>query len=296
MNAPVSRLVPGTVFDADARARFAGLYPEQPGVIPHGLTGHPLFELESLVALSQRIRPVDVEQNLADLPIEVDPASVRHNGLSVADSIRSIEQNGSWMVLKFIDQDPVYRQLLDKILDELEPVVRAATGAMLKREAFVFISSPGAVTPFHMDPEHNILMQLRGSKTMTIFPAADPELTPGKLQEEFHRGAHRNLPFRDEFAAKGLPVRIVPGDGLYVPVKAPHWVRNGPETSISLSVTWRSEWSYREADAHAFNRMLRGAGLNPAMPARHPQQNMGKAYAWRGLMKARRAIGRPDGE
>lgn len=294
MNAPASRLAPGNIFDAEARACFAGIYPERPGKIAHNLTGHPLFELDALVELSQRIRPVDVEQNLADLPIEVDPATVRHNGLSVAESIRSIEQNGSWMVLKFVEQDAIYRQLLDEILDELEPVVRARTGAMLKREAFVFVSSPGAVTPFHMDPEHNILMQLRGEKTMTLFPAGDPDLTPGELQEEFHRGAHRNLPFRDAFAAKGRPIALTPGEGLYVPVKAPHWVRNGPATSISLSVTWRSEWSYREADAHAFNRLLRGVGLSPAMPARYPRQNLLKAYTWRAFARAKRLAGGPD--
>lgn len=294
MNAPAARLAPGTVFDAGARARFADIYPEQPGKIAHGLAGHPLFELESLVALSQRIRPVDVEQNLANLPIEVDPATVQHNGLSIADSIRSIEQNGSWMVLKFVEQDAIYRQLLDEVLDELEPVVTARTGAMIKREAFIFVSSPNAVTPFHMDPEHNILLQLRGEKTMTLFPAADPELTPGALQEEFHRGAHRNLPFRDEYASKGRPISLTPGEGLYVPVKAPHWVQNGPATSVSLSVTWRSEWSYREADAHAFNRLLRGAGLSPAMPARYPRQNMLKAYAWRALARAKRLTRHAD--
>lgn len=282
-----TRLIPGPVFDTDARARFSTLYPEQAGKVTHGLAGHPLFELEALVELSQRIRPIDVEQNLANLPIEVDPATVQHNGLSVADSIRSIEQNGSWMVLKFVEQDPTYRALLDEILDELEPQVRAKTGRMYKREAFIFVSSPNAVTPFHMDPEHNILMQLRGTKTMTLFPAADPELTPGTLQEAFHRGSHRNLPFRDDFAPKGRPITLTPGEALYVPVKAPHWVQNGPATSVSLSVTWRSEWSYREMDAHAFNAMLRKAGLNPALPARHPGQNLVKAYAWRALGKLR---------
>ena len=291
-----TRLAPATVFDSDARARFATLYPEQPGKIAHQLSGHKLFELESLVELSQRIRPVDVEQNLANLPIEVDPSTVQHNGLSVADSIRSIEQNGSWMVLKFIEQDAVYRQLLDEILDELQPVVEARTGAMIKREAFIFVSSPGAVTPFHMDPEHNILLQLRGEKTMTLFPAADPELTPGALQEEFHRGAHRNLPYRDEFLPKGQPISLTPGEGLYVPVKAPHWVQNGGATSVSRWVTGGSEGGEREADAHALNRLLGGAGLSPAMPARYPRQNMLKAYAWRAIAKAKRLTGNPDAQ
>lgn len=279
------------IFDTDARAAFSALYPERPGVFGHHLCGHALFELDALVALSQRIRPVDVEQNLAHIPVGIDPSELKSNGLSVEETIRSIEQNGSWMVLKFVDQDPLYRALLDTVLDEIEPLVARSTGAMLKREAFIFVSSPGAVTPFHIDPEHNILMQLRGEKVMTVFPAADPELVPGALQEAFHQGGHRNLPFHDSFAAKGTPLRLTPGDALYVPVKAPHWVQNGDAMSISLSVTWRSEWSYREADAHALNRLLRKAGLQPAMPARFPQQNHLKSIAWRGIQKARRMTG-----
>lgn len=282
------------VFDTAARSAFDSLYPETPGLFAHGLCGDPLFELDALVALSQRIRPVDVEQNLADIPVGIDPQALRSNGLSVEETIRSIERNGSWMVLKFVDQDPLYRALLDRVLDEIEPLVVRRTGAMLKREAFIFISSPGAVTPFHIDPEHNILMQLRGEKVMTVFPAADPELVPGALQEAFHAGGHRNLPYRDEFATKGTPLRLTPGKALYVPVKAPHWVQNGAAMSISLSVTWRSEWSYREADAHGLNRLLRNAGLRPAMPQRFPRQNHLKSLAWRSIQKARRLTGHPE--
>jgi hypothetical protein len=75
------------------------------------------------------------------------------------------------------------------------------------------------------------------------------------------------------------------GEGIHVPVKAPHWVQNGPEPSISLSVTWRSEWSYAEADARAFNRMLRGLGIEPASPGAFPAQNLAKAYAYRAVRK-----------
>ena len=32
------------------------------------------------------------------------------------------------------------------------------------REAFIFISSPNTVTPYHMDPEYNFLLQIRGTK------------------------------------------------------------------------------------------------------------------------------------
>ena len=281
----------GAVFPDDALNALASLYPGEAGVLSHRLLDHPLLALDALAALAQRIRPIDVEQNVGDLPVGIAPDEIRHNGLSAADTIRSIEENGSWMVLKFVEQDPAYRALLDEILAEIEPVAGPRTGAMLKREGFIFVSSPYAVTPFHFDPEHNILLQIRGSKTVTVFPAHDPQIADGRLHETFHRGGHRNLPFRDSFAERGRALAIGPGEAAFVPVKAPHWVRNGPAPSISFSVTWRSEWSYREADAHGLNRLLRRIGLAPALPRPFPHQNHGKSIAYRAIRRAQRMIG-----
>ena len=170
--------------------------------------------------------------------------------------------------------------------------MRESTGEMLKLEGFIFLSSPDAVTPFHMDPEHNILLQLKGSKTMTVFPADDEELASGEDHEAIHAGGHRNLEWRDDFAARGHAFELSAGKAIYVPVKAPHWVKNGPEPSLSLSITWRSEWTYRERYAREMNAALRRMGLNPASPKRFPHQNHAKSLAWRTIEKARRTLGR----
>lgn len=266
-------------------------YPEQPLLLDHELVGNGLLELEALSALAGRIRPVDVEYNRGDLPVGVDPADTPGNGLSVAETIRRIEQCGSWMVIKFIEQDEIYRRLLHEALAAIEPAVTSATGAMLKREGFIFISSPNAVTPFHFDPEHNILLQIRGSKTMTIFPAGDERIVSAPEHERFHNGGHRNLPWRDDLTSAGRAFALTPGRAVYVPVKAPHWVKNGPDVSISLSITWRSEWSYREEYARRMNHLLRRAGMNPRAPARYPHQNHLKSLGYRVIDKARRLRG-----
>jgi hypothetical protein len=266
---------------------FAALYPEHPGKLHHQFTGHPMFELEALIALAARMRPVDVEYNRGNLPVGVDPDADILNGLSIADTIRGIEENGSWMVLKFIEQDPEYRALLDTALDELMPVVGTVTGEMLKREGFIFISSPKAVTPFHFDPEHNILMQLRGTKAMTVFPADDEAIVAGIEHERFHLGGHRNLPWHEDNTAKGRVFDLSAGDAIYVPVKAPHWVQNGPTVSISLSITWRSEWSYMEADARGLNALLRGIGVTADAPKRFPHRNFAKSIGYRAIRKFR---------
>jgi len=281
-----------SAFSSMSLARLGALYPERAGVIGHQLIDHPLLRLEALAELAQRLRPVDVEYNRGDLPVGIDPAATPANGLSITETIRSIEHCGSWMVLKFVEQDPAYRSLLEETLAELRPLVTPATGRMLKQEGFIFISSPDAVTPFHFDPEHNILLQIRGKKVMTVFPQDDPAIVGGPLHEAFHRGGHRNLPWQEAFADLGIPHALSPGDAIYVPVKAPHWVKNGPEPSISFSITWRSEWSYREEYAHGFNAILRKAGAHPAMPHRFPRQNRLKSLAYRAALKAQSMIDR----
>jgi hypothetical protein len=148
------------------------------------------------------------------------------------------------------------------------------------------VSSPNSVTPYHFDPEHNILLQLQGSKTMHAFPAGDLRFAAQEQHERYHTGSHRGLPWDDSFAGEEYVADLCPGRAVLMPVMAPHFVRVGPDPSLSLSITWRSEWSYRESEAHAFNSLLRKMGLSPAMPPRWPDSSTAKAYAWRAARKA----------
>jgi hypothetical protein len=274
------------IFPSDARVAFASAYPETPIKLSHNLRDHNLLTLPALVALATTLPPEHVEYNRADLPIGIDPADIPKSTLDIAQTIHSIEQNGSWLVIKFIEQDSAYSALLTDLLGELAEVVGKKTGKMMGLQGFVFISSPGAVTPFHFDPEHNILMQIRGAKVMTIFPATDDRIAPPQAHEGFHMGEHhRNLTWRDDFAPHGTPIALCPGEAVHVPVKAPHWVKNGDQVSISLSITWRSEWSYAEADARAFNAVLRRTGLSPESPKRFPARNKAKSIAYRALRR-----------
>ncbi|MCZ8135364.1 MAG: cupin-like domain-containing protein [Porphyrobacter sp.] len=282
MNAPThfTDALPATVFGAPARTRFAAHYPERPHILTHDLTSHPLLEIEALAALAEKLPIASVEYNRGDLPIGVDgkPGS---NGLTIAETIRRVAEAESWAVLKNIEQVPAYEDLLLGLLEEIRPEIEAATGAMLTPQGFIFVSSPNSVTPYHFDPEHNILLQIRGSKVMTQFPAGDTRFVPDEAHETYHSGGPRELRWDDAFLAHGIEFPIGPGEALFVPVMAPHFVRNGPAPSVSLSITWRSEWSYRESDARVLNAILRERGFHPKAPGRWPQQNYAKAYALR---------------
>ena len=276
--------LPVQMFDASAHARFATHYPERPHVLTHNLTSHPLLEIEALAQLAEKLPITSVEYNRGDLPIGVN-GKPGPNGLTIAETIRRVAEAQSWAVLKNIEQAPTYEALLLGLLDEIRPEIEAATGTMLTPQGFIFVSSPNSVTPYHFDPEHNILLQITGTKMMTQFPAGDIRFVPDEAHETYHSGGPRELQWDNSFLEHGIEFPLVPGEALFVPVMAPHFVKNGPATSVSLSITWRSEWSYRESDARVLNAILRERGFRPNAPGRWPQQNYAKAYALRVLRR-----------
>jgi hypothetical protein len=279
------------VFPQDSVRSFREAYPDRPVRITQQLVGHPLLEIDALARLAERIRPEDLEHNAAvNLPLGIANAETPSNGLTVHDTIASIENCGSWVLLKQVQQDPAYRDLLHDVLGQLQPEIEPVTGEMLKLVAFIFISSPQAVTPLHFDPEYNILFQIRGTKTMTVFPAADREIVTQLFRERYYNGGPRNLPWRDEFGPRGHDIHIAPGEGIYVPILAPHWVKTHGEVSVSLSLTWRSQWSYQQEDAHRFNSRLRRLGLNPAPPNPFPRGNLAKSVVQRAMARAERTF------
>ncbi len=278
---------PLEAFDEASRTAFAASYPEVPHKLAHRLGDHPLMQLGALADMAEALPDASVEYNRADLPIGLNGEKAPANGFGIGDTIRNIATNGSWAALKNIEQIPAYADLLMALLGELRAVIEARTGAMLKPQGFVFVTSPGGVTPYHFDPEHNILLQLMGSKVMTMFPAGNARFAPDRTHEGYHTGGGRELFWNDGLADGGRQWPLVAGQALYVPVMSPHFVHNGPAPSVSLSITWRSEWSFAEADARAFNGLLRKAGITPRQPGRWPATNRAKALGWRLYAKAR---------
>lgn len=273
-------LIDRKIFAPLAQAEFASSYPEGVHKLAHGMLGHPMLDIPALAELGEFLPGASIEYNRGDLPVGVD-GKPESNGLTIGETIRRIDTANSWAVLKNIEQDPTYAALLHQLLAELAPTIENRTGKMLKPQGFIFISSPDAVTPYHFDPEHNILLQLRGSKVMTVYPAGAEKFAPDTVHETYHMGGGRELSWQDQYASEGFPFQLSPGEAIYVPVMAPHFVKNGPQVSVSLSITWRSSWSYAEADARAFNGQLRKWGAKPRPPGRWPASNLGKAIAWR---------------
>jgi hypothetical protein len=82
--------------------------------------------------------------------------------------------------------------------------------------------------------------------------------------ETFHSDfKHRNLKWREEFQHSAYSLPLQPGQALHFPVTVPHWVKNGPEVSVSFSITFRTEASERNELLYRVNAKLRKFGLRP---------------------------------
>jgi hypothetical protein len=285
---------PGVSFDT------AGFHPMRIMPVRHELMGHPLFQLSNLLDLAKRLEPrglvrrhdgdVQPSTNFTTAP---DDHPTR---FGVEDTIRRIEEANSWMALHNIQEDSVYRGLVDEVLDYVRPMVEPRDPGMCHRAGWIFITSPGAVTPYHMDHEHNFILQILGKKTLHVFDPLDRSIVTERSLELFHMKLSRELVvYKPEFAEKAHVFELEPGMGGYMPTTAPHWVKNGDGVSITASFTYYTRRTLRQKLLHRGNYALRELGLEPTPVGRSRVHDAAKAALFQAQVSAKGVIRRLRG-
>jgi hypothetical protein len=134
--------------------------------LTHALSDHPLLEIGALVELGKRQQERRlVRTHTADATAGTsfaDAPNLHPNTKGAAATLAEIEQARAWMSLLNVQADPLYRRLIDEILGEVQPITEPRDPGMCYRAGWIFVSSPRAVTPFHMDHEQNCILQIRG--------------------------------------------------------------------------------------------------------------------------------------
>lgn len=160
--------------------------------------------------------------------------------------------------------------MLQQCLDEVKAYSDAIAPGMCSGQAFIFITSPGSVTPYHIDPEHNFLLQVRGGKRVHLYDGRVKSLLTEENLERFYSDRGRNIPFQPEFDQHSWVNELQPGDGLHFPVTYPHWVQNLDEVSVSFSMTFRTPDLDRRRAIYQIHDRLRRWGLSPNQVGTHP--------------------------
>lgn len=269
--------------------------------VAHRLADHPLLQLDALLELARRLearRSVRTHADTATAGTSFADAPTLHpNAKGAATTLADIANARAWMSLLNVQADPEYRVLVDEVLDAVRPMVEAVDPGMCYRGGWIFVSSPGAVTPFHIDHEHNFILQVRGSKRLYTWEPFDRVVVPEQGLEGFHdQHSREGVRWDESHRARARVFDLVPGLGGYMPSTSPHLVENGPEPSITVSFTYYTDATRRRELLYRGNARLRRIGLSPTPVGQSALRDALKAGMLRSYQAVhgglRRALGR----
>src|SRR5262245_16301508 len=269
--------------------------------LTHSLIDHALLQIEPIVELGKRQQERKlVRTHSADATAGTSFADAPHlhpNQQGTAATLEGIAEARAWMSLLNVQTDPIYRKLVDEILDEVRPIVERRDPGMCYRAGWIFVSSPNAITPFHMDHEHNFIMQIRGTKRLYTWDPFDRVVVSERAQELFHDKHSRELvTWSEDWRRRARVFDLEPGQGGYMPSASPHMVENGPEPSVTISFTYYTDATRERELLYRGNATLRRLGVEPIPVGASPHRDRAKhallsAYT-RARNFARRSLGK----
>lgn len=236
--------------------------------VEHSLMSHPLLQLDSIMALGQRLEAAGRVRThsgeaQAGTPFNTAP-SLHPNRKGAAATLGDIANANAWLSLLFINTDPLYRTLVAEVLDEVRALVEPKDPGMSYRSGYIFVTSPRAVTPFHLDSEHNFILQVVGRKRVYVWDPLDRSVVAERALELFLARRSRELVcWSEELRSKAVVFDLEPGQGGYMPSTSPHMVENGDGPSVTVSFTYFTKATRRRSMLYRANHQLRRAGLSP---------------------------------
>ncbi len=251
--------------------------------VRHRLMEHPLLQPDLLVELGKRLEKdgrvrTHSSDAKAGTPFNTAPR-LHPNRKSAADTLQQIRDAKAWMSLLNVQTDPLYRTLVDQVLDELKPHIDPTDPGLCYRGGWIFITSPNTITPFHFDKEHNFILQVRGRKTLYVWDHRDTVAASEEARNRFHAHHERDLlVWSDALRARARVFHLEPGQGAYMPSTSPHLVESGDEPSITMSFTYYTDATRRDSALHGAHDLLRRVGI-PLAPVGHSPAMDGAVYA-----------------
>jgi hypothetical protein len=252
----------------------------------HNLATNPLFELPRLTELAESLLKRQGPQTLrwknSDSPVDAKWAQLPPSEqiANVSEAIQNLDKSGSWVVLYSVQGDPAYSALFEQALDELEEL----SGQPLRdeitwKECYIFMGSPHAVTPYHIDHETTFLMQIHGNRMAHLWDQKDRSVLTAPEIENYYMGELGGATYLDENQKKAYVYEMDAGKGVHHPGLAPHYYKNGDTYSVAMGIHLCLKNSDRLARAHQVNACLRKFGIQPTPVGRSPGRDRLKINA-----------------
>lgn len=186
----------------------------------------------------------------------------QHDGAALVEAVKAGQ---IWLNLRAVNSRvPRLASLADTIFGDLETGARIKT---LKRDVGLLISSPNIHVHYHLDIPLVCLVQLRGVKTLHLYPARAPFAPEEQIEAVALRERDEEISFRSDFERDVQAMTLEPGMAITWPQNAPHRVQNTDTMNVSLSCEFMTLPALMRANAiYANGVMRRRFGLGPKLP------------------------------
>jgi hypothetical protein len=240
---------------------FRTHFDSEPFEFTHRLCDDPRFTWERIRALAGRSEFKNSYSG--KMPVKDGFKQPTPEKMSFDETLTRLETEQGWIILKKVHRDPEYSSVIDECQAQLERRTSRRFDPLIEsRSMSLIISSPGQVTPYHVDDAVNFLFQLHGPKTLYVFNGKDRSVLPEEEEERYWAGEMNAAQYREETQANAWAFALRPGNGVHVPVTFPHWAKSGDKISVGLSVNFRFHGHIR-GDVYRMNNALRRLGLHP---------------------------------
>ena len=292
---PAATAAPLFCDSLEDRALFLENFDHTPFVFEHNLHHHPAFQLDALLTAAERLSASKHNKSHYESgePDRNAWFGARPEGTTLVQALASIQSGKNWVILKRIHEDPVYRDILLALIPELSTLSGVDIANVYYDPTMtIFVTSPGRITPYHMDGETNFLAQIHGEKLVYIYDGNNPNVLSQQQMEQYWTGALPKIEYPDSLPFGHWPNTLVPGNGIFNPAVFPHWLQNGNKISVSVSINFKRRHN-AEIGAHRTNRYLRKLGLHPTLPGQSPsldrikEATFGRLYSFAEATKKR---------
>ncbi len=277
--------------DAASEQHFCSGFDRDPFGFAHQLHRSPSFSYDALLDLAERVSVKPNRWYLDEGDTQPEKGwTVRSSSRTLVESLKEVADNHALIMLKRVQEEPEYQDILRVLEAELSRLTGIDIASRYRDGLMtILISSPKRVTPYHIDGEANLLMQMSGTKSVYIFDGNNREVLPSSELERFWSGDIHAPVYREHLQDRAWRFELAPGLGVSNPVIFPHWVQNGPEVSVSLSVNFK-RCVDNAADAYRVNRQLRKFGLHPTEPGTAKFVDHTKGVVYRAARRVKRGL------
>lgn len=229
---------------SDWRPHHAKLWGNHSVSLGHRLADSPLFADTALANLIERspreAYHVNYSQKTPGNPPKRREGEIRD--LSGRDVLEVVRTGNIWINLTApASVDPAYEALLESIYEEFENKVPGFSS--YKRRLTILISSPNVSVKYHSDVPGQSLWQVRGTKTLYVYPPSQPFISQPTL-EKLILGQSRetDMPYEPWYDDYAEVYELSAGRMLHWPLNGPHRVVNGDMLNVSFTTEhWTDE-------------------------------------------------------